>query len=318
MYGYHEQLTIEEIFLKVNQKEIFTHVFGKFQVGEYLVSPFRNDDSPGCWIQWHNGKLYFTDFGSYHANLDMIGIIQLKYNFSFKEALDFVANFKCDEEPEYIQQAITVSKSNSLCLEFCPKLFDDYHKTYWSQYEITSKQLIQDNIFATKWYKVNEHYFFPNAADTTYTISFVTDAKIKICNPKYSRKGKWVTNANQNVIGGTSQLPFLGETLYITKSYKDWRVLKNIGIESVIYFQNEGMLPDMNILSIYLNAFSDVIILFDNDEPGINASKKVQEYINGEFSNKASYLTLPTKEKDPADIIKAGNKLQLTNFLNLK
>jgi len=240
MYGYHEQLTIEEVFLKVNQKEIFTHVFGKFQVGEYLVSPFRNDDSPGCWIQWHNGKLYFTDFGSYHANLDMIGIIQLKYNFSFKEALDFVANFKCDEEPEYIQQAITVSKSNSLCLEFCPKLFDDYHKTYWSQYEITSKQLIQDNIFATKWYKVNEHYFFPNAADTTYTISFVTDAKIKICNPKYSKKGKWVTNANQNVIGGTSQLPFLGETLYITKSYKDWRVLKNIGIESVIYFQNEG------------------------------------------------------------------------------
>jgi hypothetical protein len=46
--------------------------------------------------------------------------------------------------------------------------------------------------------------------------------------------------------------------------------------------------------------------------------KKVQEYINSEFSNKASYLTLPTKEKDPADIIKAGNKLQLTNFLNLK
>jgi len=78
------------------------------------------------------------------------------------------------------------------------------------------------------------------------------------------------------------------------------------------------MLPDMNILSIYLNAFTDVIILFDNDEPGINASIKVQQYINSEYSNKASYLILPTKEKDPADIIKAGNKSQLTNFLNLK
>ncbi len=48
MYGYHEQLTIEEVFLKVNQKEIFTHVFGKFQVGEYLVSPFRNDEIARC------------------------------------------------------------------------------------------------------------------------------------------------------------------------------------------------------------------------------------------------------------------------------
>ena len=315
MYGYHETLTKEEIFLKVNQEEIFKHVFGNFQTGEYIQSPFRNDDSPGCWIQWHNGKLYFTDFASSTrtVNLDMIGVIQLKYNLSFKEAIDFIANFRCSNEPEYPKYNKVFSNTNSTLIEFCPKPFDDYHKTYWSQYEITSSQLIQDNIFATKWYKIKDSIFYPFPAETTYAISYPMD-EVKICRPKV-KANKWFTNTTKNTIGGTKSLPFLDKNLIISKSYKDWRVLTNLGF-NVIYFQNEGMFPDMENLDIYIRMFDNVYVLFDNDKTGIEASKKLTDYINSEYSDKSQSLLLPTTQKDPADAIKEGNKEQLINYLN--
>ncbi len=315
MYGYHEVLSKDEIFQKVNQEEIFTHVFGKFQVGEYIQSPFRNDDSPGCWINWFNGKLYFTDFAaSIRVNLDMIGVIQLKYNFSFNQALEFIANYKCIEEPEYPKYDNSPSYKSTL-IDFCPKPFDDYHKTYWSQYEISSSQLIQDNIFALKWYRIKESFFYPFPSETTYSISYPMN-KVKICRPKV-KSNKWFTNTNKNTIGGTKTLPFLGDDLYISKSYKDWRVLTNLGL-SVIYFQNEGMFPDMENLDIYIQMFKNVFVLFDNDETGIKASKNLTEYINSDYPSKSQSLILPTLQKDPADIVKAGNKQQLINFLNLK
>jgi DNA primase len=71
----------------------------------------------------------------------------------------------------------------------------------------------------------------------------------------------------------------------------------------------------MEILSTHLNMFTNVIVLFDNDEPGIIASNKLVEYINGHYKDKAMNIVLPFEEKDPADIIKAGKKQELINFL---
>jgi hypothetical protein len=319
MYGYHTDITntnIDEFFNRINQEEVFKHLFGDFEIGTYITSPFRDDGSPGCWIQWSGKKLYFTDFASNcgRVNLDALGIIQKKYNLSVRKAMDFILSFDFTKEPEYPKFSPTsiVSSSNNSILEFCPKPFDEYHKLYWSQYEITSTQLILDNIFATKWYKVNNHTFNPYPVETTYTISYSTS--IKICRPK-ATSHKWTTNATKDVIGGTRSLPFLGKNLIITKSYKDWRVLTNLGFHTM-YFQNEGMFPTMENLYIYLEAFDNVYILFDNDAAGVNASSKLKTYINDSFTGKVESLLLPTKSKDPADAIKAGEKQKLISFLN--
>lgn len=317
MYGYQNDITsIDEFFLKINQEEVFKHVFGNFEVGTYIKSPFRNDDSPGCWIQWYKGKLYFTDFANNSkVNLDAIGLIQEYYSLTFKDAMTYILEtdlYKGESEfQQYVYNPIVSTTSNTL--EFCPKPFDNYHKQYWSQYEIPSSQLIEDNIFATKWYKVNGNVFTPYPQETTYTISF-KEQGIKICRPK-AKEYKWLTNTSKNTIGGTSNLSFIGDTLFISKSYKDWRVLTNLG-KDVIYFQNEGMFPTMETLSHYLGMFNNVNVLFDNDKTGIAASEKLVNYINKDYSNKAMSIVLPFEEKDPADVIKAGKKQELINFLN--
>lgn len=316
MYGYQQNLySLDEIFSSINQEEIFKYVFGNFNVGTYITSPFRVDDSPGCWIQWRNGKLYFTDFGNKNGkvNLDAIGIIQEKHNLGFKDAIEFVLSFNFNEESEYKKyKSSSIVSSSNVSIEYCPKPFDIFAKNYWSLYEISSTQLIQDNIFATKWFKVSGMVFQPYSQEACYTISFGDTCKI--CRPK-AKTNKWVTNTNKNIIGGTKNLPFLVDNLVISKSYKDWRVLTNLGLNA-IYFQNEGMFPDMEILETYLKMTDRISIIFDNDEKGKESSKKLCEYINNYFPNKASNYILPTQEKDPADVIKAGKKQDLVNFIN--
>jgi len=309
MYGYSSGLTKEELFQTVSQEAVFRHVFGDFQVNNYICSPFRKDDDPGCWITWIGNRLMFKDHGSY-TFLDMIGIIQTKYNLDFNTAINFIADSKFEGEPEYTKKGR--KRESSFTLEFCPKPFDKYAKQYWQQYNITSSQLIEDNIFATAWFKyknTSDQWInvSPHAKEATYTISM--KQSLKICRPFVkNKKHKWITDANKNVIGGLHKLPYLGEQLVITKSYKDWRVLTNMGL-TAIWLQNEGQVPDSEVLNPIISMFDNTVIWFDNDDAGKRASDKLSTIIG------ADQIFLPTIEKDPADVVKAGDTQFLQNFI---
>jgi len=109
-----------------------------------------------------------------------------------------------------------------------------------------------------------------------------------------------------------------GKELIITKGYKDYRVLKNNG-KNVVWFQNEGMMPNDLILNHLVNHFVNVIVWFDNDQPGITASEKVKNHINTLVPGKAKNLWLPERGlavgiKDPSDCI-AIDKQYFHQFL---
>ena len=319
MYGFNQSKTKEELFKTVSQEAVFRHVFGDFKINSYVCSPFREDSDPGCFISWsgYKGqKLMFKDFGS-STYLDMIGIIQKQYDLGFYEAMDFIGDHKFDGVPEY-EERKNKSSNSSFTLEFCPKPFDKYAKKYWKQYNITSSQLIEDDIFSTAWFKYRNSSdqwvtVSPHANEATYTISMTNS--IKVCRPYVkNKKHKWITDANKNIIGGLHKLPYLGDQLIITKSYKDWRVLTNLGL-TAIWLQNEGQVPDAEIINPILTMFNEVVVWFDNDDAGHRASSKLTSIINSHFNNKASEVCLDTLEKDPADVIKAGKEHYLKQFI---
>lgn len=323
MYGYQKDIPSRDltaIFDSISQESVFKHVFGEFRTNHYIISPFRPDSSPRCWITWKEGKLYFCDFSQSKPSLDMIGIIQAYYNIGFHDAIDFILeeNWEPKSDKE-VEKSTVKSKTPSSIIEFVPKSFDSYQKKYWSQYEITSSQLIEDNIFPTAWFKIYSSTYdkwitiSPHAQETTYAISF--EDSVKICRPNVRDKAyKWISNVSKNTIGGVDLLPYLGDTLVITKSYKDWRVLTNMGL-TCVWFQNEGMIPDWDVLN-RLMMFKDIVVWFDNDKAGIEASSKLVSLINKHYPSKARGITLPTIEKDPADVMKAGKKQFLLNFIN--
>jgi hypothetical protein len=222
-----------------------------------------------------------------------------------------------------IEKLNKLKKKDFKDMPFKARLFNTQgDRDFWMPYQISRSDLLFDNVFPTIWYKIYSKRLKQHVVIRPSTRCYMVgnfDVRKKFYTPDKKGKGKWATNCSQNDIWGLEDLPLKGKTLTITKSYKDYRVVKNQGV-TTIAFQNEGMLPDDEILFPLLERFEEVIILFDNDRAGIEAAEKVVDYINAKYPRKARYIHIKTSLNknlisDPADFIAKKGKKPLTEFL---
>jgi hypothetical protein len=332
MYGYvsdYEPLTIGNILLRVSQEDIFFMLLGeKPDVKKNYLSLVREDNEPNCNFAWHNGMLLFLDFGNVKTHLDCFGVIAQREGLTFKQSLNFVnIHFKLGLEgygeltpPKLKLFKRTESIKSETTILFKPRPFNLNDKIYWEQYGIGKDELLRDSVLPVLWYK-----FYSIKLQKTVIIrpKKVTYAyyefapRVKIYSPYMpKKKGKWLTNTTINDIGGVKHLPKEGESLVITKSYKDNRCLSNFGLNSV-WFQNEGMIPSKSSLMELGSRFGKIPVLFDNDAQGIMAAKKVVQTINSYFPNKAFQLNVPITPNvsDPSDMYAIEGKIELLKFL---
>lgn len=311
-------LNKQEILKRVSQEEIFLIIFKEVKLNEYYSNPLRQDNKPGCFFNWHNNKLWFCDFADDKISRDCFEMIKDYYNINFYQTLEHIDSYfqlgLSHGNPVAVihKQEIKKEKVNKKknYITYQVKSFDRHHKQYWTKYEITKEQLMSDDIYPVIWYRFWSNkkqdwiIIRPVASDVTYSINQWSDA-VKICRANHEGVGKWITNCTKNHIGGLKNLPFSGDKLVITKSYKDWRVLTNNGL-SCIWFQNEGMFPKTDKLEALSATFNKVVVWFDNDDAGIKASNKLCNIISN-FS-KVNNIHLPRQclkrgIKDPADCI---------------
>ena len=326
----------DEVLKRISQQDIFEIVFEEVDLKGYYTNPTREDSDAGAFFKWYGGKLWFCDFADTKVSRDCFEIIKDMYSLNFYEALSYINQYfklGLSERDNFVTptKIIIENKTPTLAkpanhITYRAKDFDRHHRTYWKQYEITKAQLVSDNTYATIWYRFwsdktqNWVIVRPMASDVTYTISqWQEDNVVKICRAKHKGKGKWITNCKSNHIGGLNNLSYSGNTLIITKSYKDWRVLVNQGLNA-IWFQNEGMFPEKNKLESICMTFENIVIWFDNDKAGIKASHKLYEMVSS-FHSRVTKIHLPVsclnnKIKDPADCI-SKDKVFFNQFLKL-
>lgn len=318
----------ESILSLVTQEQIFELVF-KFEPKEfdYVTSPLRNDDTAGCWFSYHdNGTLYFIDFGSKRPHSDCFNIVQDYFKFpNFYLTLEYIYKtlIQGNMALKPIQVKEKVEKVNregvKLLIEARP--FNAADGQFWSQYDIKKKHLIEDRVFPVQRLfalntKTGSHVI--DCKDLAYSYNEFPQSRKKIYFPMREGKRRFLTNCSRNDVGGITSLLTYGKELIITKGYKDYRVLKNNG-KNVVWFQNEGMMPNDLILNQLVKHFVNVIVWFDNDQPGIVASEKVKNHINTLIPGKAKNLWLPERGlavgiKDPSDCI-AKDKQYFHQFL---
>lgn len=343
MYGYKEgnrRLTKEEILKYVKQEEIYQMVIGYYPKELiYVTSPFRKDRNAGCYFEWYKGILYFKDWGYTKKHKDCFNAVQVKLGLSFFESLSYIINhFGLDDvtnKPKIALSQDTLLKEQQerekqqtgkefVEISFMVRVFNSTSdKKFWSPYEITKENLLEDNIFPIIWYRLFSKrlgdYIVIRPATVCYLI-YNNQGKVKIYTPHSLGKGKWMTNCSEDEVGGLSSLKAYGQLLIIAKSYKDYRVLKNQGL-NVVWFQNEGMFPSEEILLSLVSRFVQIVVFFDNDRAGIAASETLVEVLNKLSPNKARGIHLPIlllKEhiKDPSDLIKSKGKETLLKFLH--
>lgn len=346
VYGYSDYkeyvpLTTENILKRVSQEEIFEIVVENVILeGElYYKAPYRHDNNADCYFSYHNDTLYFIDFAdanSISPNKDCFGFIMACYKLTFIETLSFIntklklglgddsAQLKKEREDISLEKRNNIMQSlrrdKSITLQ--PRLFNYKDKLFWSKYGISRKNLEDDLVVPIKSYRAMSRegkYFNVKPSDIAYAYTEFQSGNMKIYRPEETQGFKWYTNCNQNDIGGLRDLSMNTSTIVITKSYKDCRVLKNMGINA-IWFQSESMFPSVDILKPILNHFDKVIIWFDNDPTGLGKSKVLKDYIESFKPDSTTIIFLPPRLyleniKDPSDYFAGKGNEKLLEFI---
>lgn len=322
------KISITEVLRFVSQEQIFEFAFG-FQIdfNEFYTSPFRKDNNPGCFFDWYKGRLFFIDFATSKIvkkinlrRVDCFAAVQLLHKLpNFISTLHYIYAKLClGKVNTSKKERPTVIKKKSVITPFS-RSFIKADKDFWSPYYITKEQLIQDKVIPLKAYNLYSTKSRISSfvlREIAYCYSdFPINKKIYFPKRKKNQGPRFISTTDQNDIGGINTLPVIGDKLVITKSYKDWRVLKNNNIDSV-WFQGEGLIPET--LPQLLKRFDETIIWFDNDKEGIKYSQELFELCVSLELSTIREIRVPVIKpsiKDPSDFIK-HNIVDFKRFIN--
>ena len=301
----------------IPQEYIWSLVVGYApEEGKMYCSPFREDNNPKCFYSYANGYLKFSDFaaGHFFTCFDAAKrLLKIGFNDFLRHLVD---SYDFLSENKYCSIHQNTQKASS---QIFVERRDFYNRDgeFWEPYEISKSQLEEAEVFPVKSFIVRrgvESKEIPSKLHSYAYCEFKYGRK-KIYQP-YAKKGKWYTNTNKNDIGGLKHLK-RNSILIITKSLKDWAVVKNTGYDSV-WFQNEGMFPDENFL-LFLRHRKEIVVFFDNDDPGRIASLKILNSLKGVpfLKNKKIHsIELERgKYKDASDFVKGESSNKLRTFL---
>lgn len=340
MYGYEEHIDItpEQLLQKVTQQEIFEFILKEpFVFGNRYISPLREDTSPDCRFEERaDGTIIFVDFGEKyltgHTHRSCFGMVMDAFKVSISGAVRILCSqfglstSSNDYQPVAKAQYHKIEGDRVITdISYTAKTASKSDIWYWSQYLIRIGQLAQDNVHCISRYTVknNKGFFTIHTYKFAYAYDFID--RVKIYQP-YKEKYKWTTNCDEDNIGNFDNLPPTGDELIIQKSYKDHRVLRNMDMSLyVVWFQNEGCVPSMDILKNLTERFTLITIFYDNDEDGIKAAEKLVAIFNMIKEGCARMIYLPRKRKhkqlhgaylkDPAAFINKEGKNNLRTVL---
>lgn len=298
MYGYEEhiELTPDQILQKITQQQIFELVLKlPFDFNERYRSPFRIDTHADCRFEERpDGTILFIDFGErnprkiHRSCFGMLleafpgttvsGVIRiLVREFGLSTNLTDYSFQQTTVDREYSNNSNDNNNTSSeTVIRYERKPYNKLSVLHWSQFLIRPEHLLEDNVFSTNRFTVKKpgkKLKVVNVYKHCYAIDFIHH--VKLYQP-YSDRYKWITNCDENDIGNIDNLPETGDELIIEKAYKDHRVLRNLGFSlNVIWFMNEGCVPDLYILKNLTERFRLITIFFDSDEGGIIAALKL-------------------------------------------
>lgn len=332
MFEYESIITRRQVLERFTEEEIFAYTIKDIvSLDRKYCSPCRADTNPGCtFFIGKYGDLMFSDFADPIQNTyDCFQLYAKTFNVPFECVYDHIWN---NVEPDLYFSGSSILKKKgaksknshikNTIINILPKDWDVNETKYWKQYGITTDQLDKDKVIPLEAVMIetrnNSYSFRIQKMGFAYT-DFDGERK-KIYQP-YNKEDKWFTNCNADDIGNIGNLKESGYFLIITKSYKDCRVIRNLGY-NCIWFQNEGMCPNNDKLKELTERFEKILVIYDNDETGIIAGKKISERINS-IKKCSKAANLPEKYlemgiKDSSDLVKEKGYETLNRFIKSK
>ena len=304
-----EKVTIEEILKRTTEYDIYSYYIpNKFEIGKVISSPFRQDVHPSFGIFKSNksGSLLFKDQATNQTG-DCFKFVEIKFNLTFKEALDKIWNDIIANDLHITKKGIIIRdyyKNKKTIVSVKRKNFTKTDDDYWGQYHINRDTLKQYNVFPISRFWVNDYISSFEYSHDNPMYAYKIFNSFKVYRP-YSKlkKDKWRSGCSVNDIQGWEQLPKKGKILVITKSLKDIMVLSQFKLPSIAPPGETTIIPQ-SVLNDLKKRFKRIVVLYDYDEAGLLGAKKMQtEYSLETIFIPKHYLDL-YNIKDISDYIK--------------
>lgn len=276
-----EYINANELLNSVSQELLFFKYLGIYpETGKYYLSPFRKDNSPGCRFIWHSGLLYFVENSMFNGKLywSIIDVVKYLKGCSYIQALNIIAkeeniNIREKEEKSYNRKRPEIRfnykpwESNNL-FELPNDILQKENTYLVTDYWITNKegQFIKNGIHNPRK-SVTIAYHFPDSNH------------VKLYFP-FEEENRWFSNCDNRDVFGKYMLDYyktISDYLVITKSQKDRLTLFYHFNIPTIATQNEGSYFEETFIDNVKNSFSNVYILFDNDNSGKIAASALSE-----------------------------------------
>lgn len=304
-----DELSLDALLNHITEYDIYSYYLGsKFEVGKIMSSPFRQDLKPSFGIFKSNGgdALLWKDQATGECGNVITFVKKLKEIYHTSQVIKVIWDeVKCGrlslttkgiditEKYKSVKHIISVKRRN----------FSETDDVYWGKYDVDRDTLKHYNVYPISFFWINDiQQPFKYTKDSPMYAYKIFD-KFKIYRPLSElKKDKWRTNCSNIDLQGYEQLPYKGKLLIITKSLKDVMVLYELGYHSVaVQAENDNLNKD--IYKDLSTRFNRIVVFFDNDKPGFEASVKLCNKYNLERISIDSSLWDLYKIKDISDYI---------------
>jgi 5S rRNA maturation endonuclease (ribonuclease M5) len=174
---------------------------------------------------------------------------------------------------------------------------------YWRGFKLTSSILEAHNVHPLSYYTMIKEDEGLLLDSVTMQVNFIygffrEDGSLyKIYTPK-NKDNKFIKVSDY--IQGSDQLKYDTKYLIITSSLKDLMCFKRLGIsgiETIAPDSENSVIPE-SFMKPLLQKYQKIIVLFDNDEPGLKSAQKYKDKYGFEYVNLDMSKDLSDSVKD--------------------
>lgn len=282
--------TDTDILECISDYNIFKYYYPEFQPNVSVKSPLRKDDNPSFSIFWSSryNRLFFKDFAtgmrgdvfvflSKYLNLEYPNVmsrIVFDFNLTDKFATIYNKKFRKSKPVIYSDDYIDTIKKDTVNIQVKLRGWNKSDIEFWGTYGVSESTLKKYRVIPISFIFLNDAIIKADKLSYAYVEYKDELLRYKIYQPK-SDKMKWVNNLVEGTLSGWTQMPETGDYLIITSSLKDAMCVHDIGFKNVLAPQTENYIFKPHIVEILKSRFKNIYIFYDNDDPGINASKKM-------------------------------------------
>lgn len=315
-------VSFSDITSVVGEADILSYYLGITEVPCIISSPLRKDTNPSFGLYSRDGKrIYWVDL----ATKDRGGVFDLLcklWNCSYREMLtrlqkDLPKFSRGTTVKDYVPCVVrdAVSYDSNSDLQCKVREWRQYDIDYWAQYGVPLKWLKYAEVYPIS-HKIiikdgRKCVFGADKLAYAYVEHKEGRVTLKIYQPLNKTGHKWANKHDRSVISLWTKIPEHGERLVICSSLKDALCLwANTGIPCVAV-QGEGYNMSETAIKELKSRFTNVYILFDNDEPGLADGLKLSQQTG--FTN----VVLPQFNggKDISDFFKSTNQAYFKQYL---